>query len=167
MLCSFECPRNCRIRKWWLQQTWLIEIQHQCHRFEEGIEHSSRNAISHLTKVSAQAWAVWLVTWLKLWLCRSFLSISCMVRASRMAMDISLIFQGFTSIAPAPKDWAAPENCKNDTLFHFQDREEFATSWQTCLDWSQETMEQNCFLSSTVFSSLKKGMEMKMWKHRN
>jgi hypothetical protein len=43
-----------------------------------------------------------------------------MFRASRMAMDISSIFQGFTSIAPAPKDWAAPENCKNDTLFPFQ-----------------------------------------------
>lgn len=66
----------------------------------------------YLTKVSAHSWAVWSFTWSKLCLCRFSLSSGDIFKAWAIEEATSVIFQGFTKIAPAPKDWAAPANYK-------------------------------------------------------
>ena len=70
-------------------------------------------ATIYLTKVSAHSWAVWFVTCSKLSWCRFSLSSADIFRAWSIEAATSVIFQGFTRIAPAPRDCAAPANYKN------------------------------------------------------
>ncbi|KAF5800188.1 hypothetical protein HanXRQr2_Chr07g0313181 [Helianthus annuus] len=55
------------------------------------------------------------MTCMKLWLCRFSLSSEGISRAYRIEEATSVIFHGFTKIAPAPRDCAAPTNYVNVT----------------------------------------------------
>jgi hypothetical protein len=58
----------------------------------------------YLTKVSAHSWAVWVVTCAKLCLCRFSLSSEDIFNAWPIELATSVMFHGFTRIAPAPND---------------------------------------------------------------
>ncbi len=64
----------------------------------------------HLTKVAAHSWDVWVVTCLKLCWCLFSLSSAGISNAYLMEEATSVMFHGFTKIAPAPRDCAAPAN---------------------------------------------------------